>query len=392
MISTDAVLTLITQQGPCVPADLTSATQTDSIILGAIFSSLVEQKKIKITQLKWGGSPLYYAPGQEDLIQKLYTKLNEKDKRAYDLLKEEGILRDDELTPLQRTCLRNLPDFAIQLKVTKQQNPLIFWRWYLYPHDVAISRIHQLLQPAEQPVEQSIPIVAEKLPEKTDQQQLPIQPPIPHKDRVVLASQTIQLADDDLTQPDVDLSPKQPFSQKQSVVASVAQPFNRASTQSSSLATSELQSSAQVETARVKTTLQKQNTSTVSPASPLVAHKNPVVQSNQLNQSNQSTQVVSDSFVLLVQNALLPSTIRQVVIHKKQAEFDALLDLQTQFGVVICSLKAKQKKKHSDADLASALNTALLSHSYCAYVYTGELTKKAVAFSQQHPVLLIQLK
>jgi hypothetical protein len=384
MISTDAVLTLITQQGPCVPADLTQVTQTDSIILGAVFASLVEQKKIKITQLKWGGSPLYYAPGQEDLIQKLYTKLNDKDKRAYDLLKQEGLLRDDELTPLQRTCLRNLPDFAIQLKVTHQEQSLIFWRWYLYPHDVAITQITNILQPAQIPLKEP------------QQQQLPIQPPIPQKDRAVLASQTIAevptLADDSqevVAQTSSVAVVKAPQSSvsKSSAVPSVPTVSRFQTPIEKPLPEKPLQPSAEVSNLESAPAQHNQQS---APAIPTATQKH-VIAHTPIRQPTAVTQVVSDSFVLQVQNTLYPSTIRQVVIQKKQTDFDATVDLQTQFGVVICSLKAKQKKKHSDADLAGALNAALLSHQYCVYAYTGELTKKALAFSQQHPILLIHI-
>ena len=45
--------------------------------------------KIFVTNTKVGGTPAYYCEGQEELLQNLEKYLNEKERYAYDLLKEK---------------------------------------------------------------------------------------------------------------------------------------------------------------------------------------------------------------------------------------------------------------------------------------------------------------
>ena len=73
---------------------------------------------------------MYYLPGQEAMLEKFAVNLNEKEKRAFDLLSEQKILKDTEQTPLMRVTLREIKDFAVPIYVTYNDSKEMFWKWH----------------------------------------------------------------------------------------------------------------------------------------------------------------------------------------------------------------------------------------------------------------------
>jgi len=145
----DKVLQFVKSRGPVLPAQLAKELNQNIIIAGALLSGLADQGKIKISNTKIGGSPVYYTEEQKHKLQDLYKYLNEKDKRAYDLIKQKGILRDNVLTPLLRVSLRNIKDFARPIEVGTSKGKEIFWRWYMMPMSQAEPRVKEYFQPAK---------------------------------------------------------------------------------------------------------------------------------------------------------------------------------------------------------------------------------------------------
>ena len=60
----DKILNFLKFSGPSLAMRIAKNIEQDSIIASAYLSELVEQRKIKISNLKIGTSPLYYLPGQ----------------------------------------------------------------------------------------------------------------------------------------------------------------------------------------------------------------------------------------------------------------------------------------------------------------------------------------
>jgi len=123
------ILNIIRTRGPCLPAHLTSQTGLSILFAGAFLSELVADKKIKMSNMKVGGSPLYYLPGQEAMLEKFYTYLNSTEKEAFTLLKDKKILGDEKMPPRIRVALRAIKDFAIPFK---SNDGRVFWRYYLF--------------------------------------------------------------------------------------------------------------------------------------------------------------------------------------------------------------------------------------------------------------------
>ena len=124
---------------------------------------------------------MYYLAGQEAMLQKFVGNLNDKEKKAYDLLSQNKILRDSEQEPVIRVVLREIKDFAIQLNVSYNENNEIFWKWYLIGNEEAEllikSKLNILEKKAEQPPvkkpeESSIEKAIEKRQEQPIQKEL----------------------------------------------------------------------------------------------------------------------------------------------------------------------------------------------------------------------------
>ena len=127
----DDVISLVRSKGPILPSHVAKAINTNIIMASAYLSELVASKIINISNTKVGGSPLYYAPGQEAQLLKFADNLNEKERRALELLKENKVLRDSEQAPVVRVALREIKDFAMPLNVKYSDTSEIFWKWFL---------------------------------------------------------------------------------------------------------------------------------------------------------------------------------------------------------------------------------------------------------------------
>ncbi|MBU0627823.1 MAG: hypothetical protein KKC75_01430 [Nanoarchaeota archaeon] len=133
-------------RGPVLPVEVAKHINTNILIASANLSELSSNGRVKISRVKIGGSPLYYVPGQEAQLQRFAENLNEKDKRAYDMLLQKKVLRDNELEPLMRVTLRSIKDYAVPLQVNFKGNSEIFWKWYLLTAKEAEDMVRAMLK------------------------------------------------------------------------------------------------------------------------------------------------------------------------------------------------------------------------------------------------------
>src|SRR3990172_1930932 len=129
------IISFIRLKGPVLPAHITKEVSQNVLVASAMLSELVANKALKISNTKIGGSPVYYLQGQESKLQSLYVQLNDKEKKAYDLLRGNRVLRDKEQEPVIRAALRMIKDFAVPMEVSMSGNTEIFWKWYLENDD-----------------------------------------------------------------------------------------------------------------------------------------------------------------------------------------------------------------------------------------------------------------
>lgn len=155
----DKILDIIRSRGPMLPSDLAKQLKTNTMFIGAHLSEMVSSKKMLVSNLKIGSSPLYYLNGQQARLQVFYKYLNDKDKMAFDLLKKEKVLRDKDQQPITRVSLRSIKDFAVPLNINANGEKEIFWKWYLLDNKEAEPLIRKELEGG---IQREINIAGEK--------------------------------------------------------------------------------------------------------------------------------------------------------------------------------------------------------------------------------------
>lgn len=154
------IIEAIKSKGPSLPIQVAREIELSSLFTSAIMSEMVSNKLIKVSNLKIGGSPLYYLRGQEGMLENFSNYLGQKEKEAFLLLKEKTVLQDDALQPAYRVAIRGIRDFAIPLKVNVNNEEKIFWRFFSTTTEDAIKKIKEIAKPRVKT------LIAEKRAEK----------------------------------------------------------------------------------------------------------------------------------------------------------------------------------------------------------------------------------
>ena len=151
------------QEGPTLPIKIVRKVGGDTMLVGAILSTLISSGDVAVSSLKIGGSPLYYIPGQEEKLEGFIDHLNEKDQKTYRLLKEKKILQESIQDPLVRVSLRTIKDFAKFIEIDLNGKKEIFWRFYQYPREEALEDAKKILEDAKKILLEQSRIKAEEL-------------------------------------------------------------------------------------------------------------------------------------------------------------------------------------------------------------------------------------
>lgn len=126
----EKIVSAIKNQGPSLPARIARETEMSMLFASAFLSELLSEKRLKITNMKVGSSPIYYLPGQEKQLEQYSKYLKDKEKEAFNLLQEERFLKDNKQEPAIRVALREIKDFA---KYSTSDKGVGYWRYFLVP-------------------------------------------------------------------------------------------------------------------------------------------------------------------------------------------------------------------------------------------------------------------
>ncbi|NQU78253.1 hypothetical protein HQ545_00635 [Candidatus Woesearchaeota archaeon] len=137
MDNREKIASIVKEKGPLLPAQINKELKTNVLFASAMLSEMVDSKKIRLTSMKIGGSPLYYCEGQEERIEQFAHKLSEQNYKTFELLKNSKVIRDRDQSPQVRVALRELKDFAVPLEVTAKKESDLFWKYYLVPEEDA---------------------------------------------------------------------------------------------------------------------------------------------------------------------------------------------------------------------------------------------------------------
>lgn len=120
------ILETLNKRGPSLPVHIARETGMSMLFASAFLSELISEKRVRTSNMRIGGSPLYLIPGKEFELENFGDFLKSKEKEAFLLLKERKFLKDTNQEPAIRVALRSIRDFAMPFKKDEE----IFWRYF----------------------------------------------------------------------------------------------------------------------------------------------------------------------------------------------------------------------------------------------------------------------
>lgn len=310
----EKILQFLRIHGPSVPTKVAKFLNISILFASAHLSELVSRRKVKVSHLKVGGSPLYYLPQHEAQVSTFArNNLNSKDVAVMERLQAEGVLREGEQDLLTKVALRSLKDFAVPLQVDFQGSSELFWRWHMASPEEAQKKIAVQMGAGGESPRIEVPEVQSSL--------LP------------------------LPSPEISLAPalsifSSPHSSSLSSPSPVSASFPLPQTQFS-----------------------RESSSPTEEMFKPLKKRQPV--------EDTLFPEVED---LLKR---LKITIEQKETLRKNAEMNLLLKVPSVVGSMTYFCKAKQKGKCDEKDLSAAYMEAQMKKLPLLFLYTGELTKKA---------------
>lgn len=143
------IIEAIKKEGPTLPTKIARQTDLSPLFVSAFLSEMVSERKIKISNMKIGSSPLYFIQGQEDQLKNFTEFLNHKEKEAYYLLENGKVLLDEEQHPAIRVALRSIKDFAIPIQARISEKSILFWKYYLISQEETKKIIEEKINQTE---------------------------------------------------------------------------------------------------------------------------------------------------------------------------------------------------------------------------------------------------
>jgi hypothetical protein len=124
----EKIISSLRKNGPSLPVHIAREIESSSLFTSAFLSELVSEKRVRISNMRVGNSPIYYLQGQEPKLENFSNHLKGKEKEALMLLKDKKFLKDSTQDPAIRVALREIKDFATPFKNSNTGE--IIWRIY----------------------------------------------------------------------------------------------------------------------------------------------------------------------------------------------------------------------------------------------------------------------
>ncbi len=128
------IISFLDSNGPSLPVRIAKKIEMEPVFASAILSELLNEKRIKLSHMKIGASPLYLLPNQEKKLEEQNSNLKNIEREAYLKLKENKFLIDKNEIPAIRVALRNLKDFAKNFNFKEE----LVWRYAFIPEEEII--------------------------------------------------------------------------------------------------------------------------------------------------------------------------------------------------------------------------------------------------------------
>jgi len=142
----EKIINIITEGGPSYPGKISKETDISPLFASAFLAELVSERRLKLSDMKIGSSPLYFLAGQETNLENFVEHLNHKEKEAFHLLKDTQVLEDSQQTPAMRVALRKIKDFAKPLNVKINEETRLFWKFFSVSEEETKKLIQNLIK------------------------------------------------------------------------------------------------------------------------------------------------------------------------------------------------------------------------------------------------------
>lgn len=326
--SRNEIMSVLKTKGPLVPNDLKKIIKGDTMIFGAILSELSSRGMVKISDLKKGGSPFYYLPGQEAQLEKLVEFLNPKDQTTVQFLKTQQVVFDKNLELFQRVSLRKIKDFSKEMKVNTSAGEMLFWRYYLISEQEALEILKERYNKPKTPVQEEVKeAIAETLQEEKEPET---------KTSIVEETKPIEELKED---------PK--------VVEENQKEINHPNIRKP-----------------------------VSIPKPVQTEKNSSVSQQQLTTSPglQRTPFYDSVWRFFEEQNI---NVLEESLVSKDKEYEFVVSVPSAIGTINYYCRARNKKKLNEGDVAPALLKAKQKDLQCLFLTNGEFTKKSLAMMKK---------
>lgn len=387
MADQDKILQFLSINGPSLPTKVAKLIGTQILIASAHLSDLSAQGKVRISDLKVGGSPLYFLPGQEEQLERFaQSNMNPKDYQVLMNLKEKKVLREKELDLLSKVALRGLKDFAFPLQVTYHGQAELFWKWQLLSEEEASRSIREILLRAEKREDEFKPAA----PEPVAALPIPPKPAISEEEKAKKIEEIWQktVAETKSIPPasaQYQSTPSLPSAKSE---GTVKEQFHK-DEQQKKLEVEE--KAAEKRVRREKSIVVEKPVKMEKPAEKLVKVEKSVERVEKVEKQERiekplkvekiekpKKKATEDFFSKLEEYFQEKGiVIEQKEILRKNAEFNFLLKVPSVVGSLKYFCKAKNKAKCDEKDLSSAYMEAQIKKLPLLLLYSGEFTYKA---------------
>ena len=351
------IVSLLQTRGPCLPVQISKEIKTSTLFISAFLSELKDEKRIKISNLKVGGSPLYYLEGQETQLENFKQYLHQKEVEALDSLKKNKVLKDLDQEPVMRVALRALKDFSFSFKKDDE----VYWRYITTTE----QDVKDILEPKNNLEEKKV----EEIKIEIKEEQTP--PKIEIKETII-----------EKIEPKIEMITEPVIIEKQEIKIEPPAPIITIAPEPLILQTIEKEEVKVKPKIPKKIKDTKENQETIIPQfnNPLAIKPEPPKPEKIKPKSEFVEKVIE----------FLDKSKFKIIEEKeyKAKEYNCIVELKTELGPIDFLTLAKEKKSVSDSDLDALLRQAQSIPLPALFIFTGNLSKKALEYEEKYHSVL----
>lgn len=329
------IIDTLKRRGPSLPVQIAKEVNLSSLFVSAFLSELVDDKRVKVSSLKVGGSPLYFLEGQEEQLEKFYKFLHPKEAEAFLLLKNNKLLKEADQDPAIRVALRAIKDFSYGFKIGED----IYWRYLLIPEQEITDLINSQIPQTSS--EQKFELKSEIIPETLKPAENEVKPELAREISIIPEKESgvenIEIIEE-----------KHKTARKRTIRAKPEQ----------------------------KQVIRREQLQFQNPFASIGLEKS--------KKEKPKSEFVTSIIKFIERNSWR-------VLEEKEyraKEYLSIVEVNTELGPIAFLSLAKDKKSVSDSDLNTLLRQAQSIPLPALFIYTGNLTKKALEYQEKYYSIL----